>query len=122
MGYFISPPEESDWQINVNNLSKAIISKWSTAAVEKVNNPNSLYILTWSIKINIYRIDGTLTKSKNVVYLDGDIRGCAVFALWFRRQVGNEQKLIFYDEGYSCDILLSSETTEDDLVQPFLDW
>jgi hypothetical protein len=120
MGYFISPPEETDWKIDVNALCKAISLNWSKATIEIVNNPNSLYILTWSMEINTYLLDGTLTKDRNVVYLDGDIRACAIFALWFRQQVPSEQKLIFYDEGYSCDIVLSQETSEVDLIQTFL--
>ena len=69
-----------------------------------------------------WRLDGTLTNDANVVHLDGDVRACATFALWFRSQVPTEQDLLFYDEGYSADVPLLVETTKDELVAPFLDF
>lgn len=122
MSYFISPPEKTDWRIGTDVLAKGLLTQWPDAQVEIITNPQSLHAIAWTLQIGEWRLDGTLTKDGNVVHLDGDVRACATFALWFRTKVPTEQDLLFYDEGYSADVPLQVETTKDDLVAPFLDF
>jgi hypothetical protein len=52
--------------------------------------------------------------------LDGYLEDCAKFAVWFRYLVPQTQKLLFYDQGYNSHIELTEETTESEIMQPFL--
>ena len=122
MRYFISPSEKTDWRISRDAFAKELLMQWPEAHIEMITNFQSLHALAWTLQIGEWRLDGTLTKDANVVHLDGDIRACATFALWFRSRVPTEQDLLFYDEGYSADVPLLLETTKAELVAHFLDF
>ncbi|MFN6464899.1 MAG: hypothetical protein RMZ41_024200 [Nostoc sp. DedVER02] len=118
--YYISPPETTNWQITPDILAKELKGQWNSAKIETIDSVQSIHSLAWILQIDRWRLDGTLTKEGNVVHLDGDVHACARFAIWFRTKVPIEQELIFYDEGYSSDVVIESETIESDLVQPFI--
>ncbi len=120
-GYFISPREETDWRIDGATLARALKAKWSSAQIEAVNNPSSLYRLEWTIDAELpSRIDGTLTKAGQTVYLEGDVEACAAFAVWLRGLVSSAPPLIFYDEGYTNDVELTPDKTAIEISRPFL--
>lgn len=118
--YFISPPEANNWEISPNLLAEELKSQWANIQVETVDAVQSIHALSWILQISEWRLDGTLTKEGNVVHLDGDVRACAAFAIWFRTIIPIEQDLIFYDEAYSSDIALNEGMTEVDLIEPFM--
>lgn len=118
--YFISPPEANSWEVSPNLLAEELKSQWANIQVETVDAVQSIHALSWILKIGEWRLDGTLTKEGDVVHLDGDVRACAAFAIWFRTVIPIEQDLLFYDEGYSSDIALNEGMTEVDLIEPFM--
>ena len=52
--------------------------------------------------------------------LEGDVRDCAKFALLIRSMIDHKYPLLFYDEAYSADVALSSETTAHDIIKRFM--
>jgi len=65
-------------------------------------------------------VDGTLSRDGSSVALEADVQASAQFARWLRSIVPSTQALVFYDEGYSADVALTPDTTEEQLTRPFL--
>lgn len=119
--YLISPPEPTAWKLDADAFARALAAAWPSAHVERVSDPASVFQLRWTIDAGSPgRVDGALAGDGQTVHLDGDVRGAAAVARWVRGVVPAEQPLIFYDEGFSADVALTAQTTEDQLVQPFL--
>ncbi|MEA5511945.1 hypothetical protein VB715_19405 [Crocosphaera sp. UHCC 0190] len=122
MEYLITPPETTDWQINENELTKNLEKSWSKIKIKTISNPDDYYCLEWVIIIpeTGQRLDGALHRDLQGISLDGYIKDCAAFAVWFRSLVSPSQQLVFYDQGYNSHIELQENTTELEIVEPFL--
>jgi hypothetical protein len=90
--------------------------------IRKVTNPDDYYALEWVVKVSgiEQRLDGALHRDGQGISLDGYLEDCARFAIWFRYLVPQTQKLVFYDQGYNSHVELEAETTESEIMQPFL--
>jgi hypothetical protein len=118
--YLISNPDGIVGIISPSELSTRIRAVWllDDESIQANMDEQSTRSLTWVMNIDGRRLDGYLLRHGHLV-LDGDIRDCSQFAIWYRQQVPQEIKLVFYDESYSADIELTSETTDQDVVTSF---
>ena len=119
MNYFISPPEATDLKIDAREFFNKISKYWSLNNIEAIANPQRYHSLEWEILREHRLLIGSLNRTGQVIFLDGDIRDVAKFAIWTRKQIDNKYKLIFYDEGYSSDIELDRNTSEAEIVNAF---
>lgn len=124
MSYFISPPDKTDLAISlaisVEDFVTALNAKWPDIEIKAIDNPESNHLLEWKMMFNNRLLIGTLDNTRQVVHLDGDIRDCAKFAQWYRTQVAADYTLAFYDEGFSADVTLSTDISEQQIAEPFL--
>jgi hypothetical protein len=122
MEYLITPPEPTDWKINESDFIQYLKKQWSDIEIRKVTNPDDYYALEWVVKVSgiEQRLDGALHRDGQGISLDGYLEDCARFAIWFRYLVPQTQKLVFYDQGYNSHVELEAETTESEIMQPFL--
>ena len=120
MNYFISPPEPTDLKIEPAELINALKAEWSNIDIQTLDNPERAYSLSFRIPLTNGILEGSLERTGQSVVLDGDVRDCAKFALWLRLQFDSKHKLLFYDEAYSADVELGSETTADDIIKCFM--
>ncbi len=122
MEYLITPPEATEWKINDNELIKNLEKSWSGIEIKNITQPDDYYCLEWVIIIpeTGQRLDGALHRDLQGISLDGDIKDCAAFAVWFRSLVIPSQQLVLYDQGYNSHIELQENTTELEIVKPFL--
>lgn len=122
MEYLITPPESTSWKINESDFIQHLEKQWSDIEIRKVTNPDDYYALEWVIKVSGIgqRLDGVLHRDGQGISLDGYLEDCAIFAIWFRSLVPQTQKLLLYDQGYNCHVELEAETTESEIMQPFL--
>ena len=120
MNYLISPPEKTDLKIESAQLINALKAEWSNIDIQTLDNPERAYSLSFRIPLTNGFLEGSLELTGQCVVLEGDIRDCAKFALWLRLQLDSKHKLLFYDEAYSADIELSSETTEHEIIKRFM--
>ncbi|MCP2728332.1 hypothetical protein [Limnofasciculus baicalensis] len=122
MEYLITPPEPTNWQINESDFSQQIQKKWSNIQISPTTNPDSYYAIECTIKVPGIgeRLDVALHRDGQGISLDGYLEDCARFAIWFRSLVPPTQQLVFYDREYNSHIELRAETTESDIIQPFL--
>lgn len=120
MSYFVSPSEETEWQLAPSELAERLSRQWPDVAIRTAGNPDSNHSLEWTVTINEWRVDGSLDRTGQAIHLDGDIEACARLARWLREQIPPQQELVFYDEGFSADVALLPTTSEEELVAPFI--
>jgi protease II len=120
MNYFISPPEETDLKIDSAQLINRLKAEWPNIDIQPLDNPEQTYSLSFRIPLQNSHLEGSLERTGQCIVLDGDVRDCAKFALWLRSQINRKYQLLFYDEAYSADIELSSETTAHDITKRFM--
>jgi hypothetical protein len=120
MKYLISTPKPTALEINIEEFINSLQSKWQDIEICVIDNPSRIYQLEWIISQEKLNLEGALSQTRRCVALDGDVRDCAEFALWFRSLIDCEYQLVFYDQAYSVDIELREETTIDDIVQFFV--
>ena len=120
MSYFVSPREETDLNVDEAILTRNLDSRWPEIEVSRTSNPESNHVIEWSLRIDGRLLEGSLDKTRQVTHLDGDVRDCARFAVWFRSLIPDRYELAFYDEAYSADVELTEMTTEDEVAAPFL--
>jgi hypothetical protein len=122
MEYLVTPPEPTNWKINESDFIQYLKKQWSDIEIRKLENPDDYYALAWIVKVSgiEQRLDGALHRDGQGISLDGYLEDCARFAIWFRSLVPQTQKLVFYDQGYNCHVELEAETTESEIMQPFL--
>ena len=120
MSYFVSPRNSTSWHISEKDFATALHSRWPSADIRAVSNPQSNHTVEWRIQLGEKQLEGSLDRAGQAIHLDGDIFSSAQFALWFRSIVPSQQTLVFYDEGYSADVNLTNDTTVEQLTQPFM--
>ena len=118
MSYFISPPDETSWEFDVE-VFRERLSEWQDITFRSSVDPSGINVIEWSMPLRFGELYGALDHSAQVVHLDGFLGDCALFALWLRDLVPPDVELLFYDENYSADVALLTFTCESDLVRAF---
>lgn len=118
MSYFVSPPDETSWEFDVDTF-RDLLSQWTDVEIREPNDPTGFHVLQWTLPLRFGDVFGSLDHSGQVIHLDGFLGDCALFALWLRTLVPEPIELLFYDEGYSADVALMTFTQESDLVRAF---
>lgn len=115
--FLITNPDQENDFIQPSELAQKIESYWINASISSdiENDP----CLSWSIKIHDRRLDCSYFKNSHLS-MDGDLGDCSKFAIWYRKQIPMELKLVMFDMGYNADIQLLTETTEQEITQTFL--
>lgn len=121
MEYLITPAEETDWKISRDYFVNNLLKEWSDIHIQEIRNPDNYYQMEWFTKVSgeSLRLDGALHRDGQGISLDGYLKDCAKFAIWFRSLVPKSQKLIFYDQGYNYYIELQEGTTESEILAAF---
>ncbi len=118
--YLISPPEQTDLHIDPAHLAETLRIRWLDAEVRSPSVQDISRSLEWELQMNGRVLMGALARAGDAVYLDGDVRDCAIFAQWFRTQIPSRYNLVFYDEAYTADIELHDTTSKESIAEPFL--
>lgn len=119
MKYFVSPPEETDWNIKPDEMTQYLRNKWANVRIKKILNPEDNNSLEWEVPLELDVLYGSIDREGQSIHLEGDIQDCAQFAVWFRSIVPESQVLVFFDENYTSDISLGRDVTEQQIVGLF---
>jgi hypothetical protein len=94
--YLISNPDGIVGSINPFELATSIKAFWhlDDGAIQMNTDEQGTRSLDWVMNTDERRLDGYLFRNGYLV-LDGDIRDCSQFAVWYRQQVPQEIKLVF---------------------------
>lgn len=117
--YIVSPPKETPWQMDLQAFAVELRQHWAEIVLRTSTTAGHTAI-EWTLPMEHGPLEGGIDRSGQAVYMDGDIRDCAQFAVWVRTLVPLQQGLIFYDEGYSADVNIEAESSVNDLVKPFI--
>lgn len=120
MKMFISPPTETNWTADPDELARLLAAFAPQMTVRRHDKHSSAHSLEWTWPTPDGPVEGSLNAARDCVVLDGDINRCADFAVWFRTLVPPVQPLVFYDESYSADVALEAHATAAELAAPFL--
>jgi hypothetical protein len=118
--YFVSPPAPTSWRLEPEQFRSAVVQQWPDARVREITDPSSTAALDVRLDLEGKPVDGTLARDGQAIALEADVHASARFARWLRSIVPSTQALVFYDEGYSADVPLTPDTTEEQLTRPFL--
>lgn len=118
--YLVSNPDGAEQPINPSEFASRIKSTWLLEDLSVLLNTGeeNTRAVSWFMDAQGRGLDGCLFKNGHLA-LDGDIRDCSNFAIWYRQQVPQQLKLVFYDDSYNADIALTNETTEQDIIATF---
>ncbi len=119
MNYLISTPKPTDLIIELTPFTHHLKAKWQTIDIQTISDPERVYQLKWISQMENGNLEGMLQRTGQCIALDGDVRDCAKFALWFRSLVERQYPLFFYDQAYFADISLREDTVENDIVKLF---
>lgn len=116
--FFVSPSARTDLEIPPEDLKRALVSRWPNVQIENVEDGNRSF--TWSLNAANGLLDGYLNRKRQVVVLDGDVRDCAEFAQWYRQFVDSRFELVFYDDGYTNSVPVTSGVSVRELSSPWI--
>ena len=115
--YFISRPDDNEWSLDIEAFARKLQERWPNIRLRSYPAQAE-----WDIKEEEYVIVGELYFSPGpVVCIDGELKGCAEFALWYRQQIPADQLIWFYDDELSNHVVLDNETTIEQIVNAFED-
>ncbi|HEX2916242.1 MAG TPA: hypothetical protein VH186_36110 [Chloroflexia bacterium] len=117
--FIISPLEEIDWKIDLEDFIQKLVAEWSEAKVEIDNNPQSPYLLEFELKLGEYQVSRYVNRTA-LFMAGGDLKEYAEIAVWYRKIVPPRYQLFLYCAGDSPgeEFELLPETTEQDILNP----
>lgn len=118
MKHFVLPPDYTDWSFDRGKFVAALHQRWRVRKVcTTYEDPNIHFSLDWSLWMEDGRLlAGFMDRESKAVALEANLMDSAVFALWLRSLVPEEQELLFCDESYSGSVELTGETTEQQIL------
>lgn len=119
MKYMIAFFEGAVYWFNPQDLISALKKRWFDVEVQK--NPPELLLgeeLEWKIPSQNH-FTGYLYHERKTVFVEGTTEECIEFALWYRKFIPSEHRILFSDEGYHASIEMRPETTSVDILRAF---
>lgn len=116
--YFILIREEALFRFDSYRFEQELRLRWAELEVEFITFPGDIYSSTWRLRNEMkIMLTGNLHKNGEMVVFDGTLQHIVEFAIWLRSIVPSSVKLILFDEGYMFELLLTPETTGQQIVE-----
>jgi hypothetical protein len=114
MAYFISPPNDSDLQIQVEDLLQKLRARWPNMRIDKYVDPG--YLVSWEVKIGDYWEPGGLQSDRQAITIQDHPECAAIFAVWYRSHIPSIYKLFMYHDSSVNEHELLPTMTEEELL------
>jgi hypothetical protein len=111
----ISPTAETDWQFDPDDFAERLLGRWPKSVTRATDYGNRAVEFTASLDDG-RSVDGYLAKTRDTVWLDGDVEPAAEIAAWVREQAPDDQELSFYDQAYEAVVPLPPGITAADIA------
>jgi hypothetical protein len=111
--------EDQSGSIDRDVLRAALARDWSgtVTVAERPSGPESdAWDVEWSYASEEGKLDGHSHVDGTCIYLDGPLNLAARFAVWYRSLVREDIEVIFCDESYSFDGVVSPGSTVEDVM------
>jgi hypothetical protein len=120
MKLFISPTHEVTWKINVDQFLLNLKKIYSNVDIHYIDNEKRKYLCDWNIKVDIFYLNGFLSKNLNSVVFDtNSLIKAKEFILLVRKSMPQEEEILIYDENFNKSVVLDSELNIEELEDYF---
>ena len=105
--------------VDVDVLRASLREEWSAAEMQ----PPTPHIVSevgdvhWFYRTEDAVVEAYTAKDGTCLLLKGDLDLVAKFAIWYRKLVSADIDVIFCDDGYNFDGVVTLDSTEEDLVE-----
>lgn len=119
MSYILMLDPEEPKQLEITfELVRKVLDGWGVKYESKYyDSPDRVHPHELYCEKGLFEI--FISKDKDSLTLDGDWERTLDFLVLFRRHVTNSQKLLFFDQGYSNNMVLSPDVEKADITAIF---
>ncbi|MBG0855086.1 hypothetical protein I2W78_25395 [Streptomyces spinoverrucosus] len=111
--------ESDTWRLEREVLARALASDWPQVQL-KLASPGSpgseVRDVEWSYQAELGELEGYAHSDGQGIYLEGPIELVADFVVWYRGLVPPEEQVIFCDDSYSFDGVVSTNAVREDII------
>ncbi|MGW1037409.1 hypothetical protein ACWD4Z_35115 [Streptomyces antibioticus] len=111
--------ESDTWRLERDALARALASDWPQAQV-KLASPGAagsvVRDVEWTYRSEFGELEGYAHADGQGIYLEGPIEVVADFVVWYRGLVPVDEQIVFCDDLYSFDGVVSSNASRGDIV------
>ena|SRR5437868_12029439 len=116
-GYFVSG--DPDLRMEASLLVEELTQQWP--GVRFLERDDAANIARWAVRMPSEReLYGELQETGQAIELEGDVYDAAEFARWVRTQIPERYPLYFFDEGYTNNLPVTTQSSTEELAQPFV--
>jgi hypothetical protein len=112
MAYIVSPLEETDLHIDIEQFVEKLRAAWPGVQVQESSSTEDPFVIHWSLEEKKHRLLGSLYGNLHSILIEALAPDATRFALWYRTLVPNKYKLFLYDEGFNEHVELTTTSTE----------
>ncbi|WP_112264097.1 hypothetical protein [Lentzea terrae] len=111
--------DSSTWHVDADVLRAALREEWPAAEMQ----PPAPHIVSevgdvhWFYRTEDAIVEAYTAKDGTCLYLKGGIGLVVKFAIWYRKLVPEDIDVIFCDDSYSFDGVVTPDSTESELVE-----
>lgn len=116
MFYIVSPPDQTDWHIDRDELIELLRRDWPHMTISWPHQSLAARDVIWVLSDSEGDLEGSQDREGKAQYLDGPLTAIARYAAWWRGQVSADQPLILYDESYTTVVPLEAGITPDTVL------
>jgi hypothetical protein len=115
--YLISPPAETSWTIDLDELRSELRSLWPDVDIVVPARPTPDKILQWKVEVGEHWLEGSLEDARQAIYLRGDVECIAQLAADVKGNLARSQELILCSNDYETVVRLDLGRTEEDVLR-----
>lgn len=112
----------SDWRFDPANFVDQLSKDWPSAKVRVVTSQKSPASHHWSIRLTqsaAKTLDGVVTRTGDLVSLEGSLEDSAPFVLWVRRVVPQEVPLKLFSDQHPHQMFITPQTSVSSIIEAF---
>lgn len=111
--------DSKSWHVDADVLRASLREEWPAAEMQPPTPhvESDVRDVHWYYRAGGEVLEAYTHKDGTCLYLDGGIDLVAKFVIWYRKLVPADIDVIFCDDGYSFDGVVTPDSTESDLVE-----
>ncbi len=113
----ISVSNYENWGINTDFLKDSILSRYPNANLSNIGNgiENELFFLLIELNHKTF----TMSIWQRSIHISGSFKEIVEMSLFLRRIIPLNRKLLLYDNTFTYDIEVGSETSSEEIYEAF---
>ncbi|MFE2376131.1 hypothetical protein [Streptomyces sp. NPDC059398] len=116
--------EDAEWHVEQGELTRALLRDWPNAEIQEPT-PSDAGLdgrgLRWTCRIGDGEVEAWLNKEGTCFYIDGELRGAASVAAWFRGLMPQSVEFAMCDDSYSFHLVIEDGSSAFDIAESIPD-